>query len=328
MSPAGDKLTFFQKLGRATCICSLLFLCLGSGLILYSAPSLAETCQEEVGREDMCRLISNKLASIGLQECRELRLEPSGHCSEEGKPLLIKEYPPLYPRIPQARVLVVGGTHGDEYSSISVLFKWMDILKAHHSGLFHWKFVPLLNPDGLLKPQSSRTNANGVDLNRNFPAPLWGKAGYQRWVEKTGKDPRYYPGQKPLSQAESIFLVELIQDFQPQAVISLHSPLGLVDYDGPGRPPNNLGELQFQRLGNFAGTLGNFAGKQGQIPVLTLELASSGSMPSQKQISETWMDLIRWLVINLPVTPAWEQIQAQKQGQGQSGTRVQALEGK
>ncbi|MFW6178571.1 MAG: M14 family zinc carboxypeptidase [Desulfohalobiaceae bacterium] len=276
----------------------------------------------------MCRLISNKLASVGLKECQKQRLELSGHCSEEHKPLLLKEYPPLYPKIPKARILVVGGTHGDEYTSVSVVFKWMNILNKHHSGLFHWIFVPLLNPDGLLQPQSSRTNANGVDLNRNFPAPLWEKAGYQRWVQRTGEDPRYYPGENPLSQAESVFLAELIQSFKPQAVISLHSPLDLVDYDGPGQPPQSLGDLQFQRLGNFAGTLGNFAGEQHNIPVLTLELASSASMPSQKQISRVWMDLIHWLALNLPVTPQ-SQMQAQKQAEEASqDLSLDRLEGK
>jgi hypothetical protein len=328
LSPAGKRYPVYQYLGRMARVCSLLFLVVMGSLLFSTRPSLAETCPQKMGKAKMCRLISSKLASVGLQECQQQRLEYSGHCSEEGKPLLIKEYPPLYPRIPKARVLVIGGTHGDEYSSVSVIFKWMNILNKHHSGLFYWKFVPLFNPDGLLQPQSSRTNANGVDLNRNFPAPQWQQAGYQRWVERTGQNPRYYPGEKPLSQAESIFLVELIQDFQPQAIISLHSPLGVVDYDGPGDPPRSLGALKLHRLGNFPGTLGNFAGEQGNIPVLTLELASSVNMPSQEQISNIWMDLVRWLSMNLPVTPAWEQMQAQTQDQGHTGSQVEILQGK
>lgn len=324
----GSKNFYCQQLNNAFCFCGLLILCCAGGLTL-PAIGLAETCEQEISKKQMCRLISSKLASVGLKECQKQSLEHSGHCSEEHKPLLLKEYPPLYPKVPKARVLVVGGTHGDEYSSVSVVFKWMNILNKHHSGLFHWIFVPLLNPDGLLQPNSSRTNANGVDLNRNFPAPLWKQAGYQRWVEKTEKNPRYYPGQKPLSQAESIFLVDLIRAFQPQAVISLHSPLGLVDYDGPGHPPNSLGKLKLHRLGNFPGTLGNFAGKQSKIPVITLEMASSGNMPSQDHISAIWMDLVRWLSLKLPVTPAWEQMQAQKRDKAkQRNGRVQMLEGK
>jgi murein tripeptide amidase MpaA len=31
--------------------------------------------------------------------------------------------------------------------------------------------VPVLNPDGMLAAKPRRVNANGVDLNRNFPTP-------------------------------------------------------------------------------------------------------------------------------------------------------------
>lgn len=37
----------------------------------------------------------------------------------------------------------------------------------------HWRFIPVLNPDGLLAPKPTRVNAGGVDLNRNFPTPGW-----------------------------------------------------------------------------------------------------------------------------------------------------------
>jgi hypothetical protein len=38
-----------------------------------------------------------------------------------------------------------------------------------------WRFIPVLNPDGLLAKPARRMNANGVDLNRNFPTPQWAK---------------------------------------------------------------------------------------------------------------------------------------------------------
>ena len=87
---------------------------------------------------------------------------------------------------PLGRILVIGGIHGDEYSSVSVVFKWMDILNIHHSGLFHWHFIPLSNPDGLLQPSSQRQNARGVDLNRNFPCPVYGDhPDGQAWQPET-----------------------------------------------------------------------------------------------------------------------------------------------
>ncbi|WP_045216438.1 M14 family murein peptide amidase A [Desulfonatronovibrio magnus] len=251
--------------------------------------------------EETCNAVSSKLASVRLDDCLNARLVDPGRYSSKGVPLLIKEYPPLETRTPQSRVLVVGGTHGDEYSSVSIVFRWMEILDVHHSGLFHWIFMPLLNPDGLLLDNSTRTNARGVDINRNFPGPLWREVGYQRWKDFTSENPRYYPGPFAMSEPETMFLVELIRKFSPDAIISVHSPLNLVDFDGPGRPPASIGNLGLRRLGNFPGTLGNFAGIQMGIPVITLELASSARMPSSSEISSIWRDLVRWLVNNTPV---------------------------
>lgn len=233
-----------------------------------------------------------------------------GQYSVDNVPLLVKEYPPLGKRKPQSRVLVVGGMHGDEYSSVSVVFKWMEILDVHHSGLFHWVFVPVLNPDGLLVENSTRTNARGVDLNRNMPAPLWKEIGYQRWKDYTRENPRYYPGPYAMSEPETMFLVELIRNFCPDAIISLHSPLNLVDYDGPGDPPMGIGSLGLRRLGNFPGTLGNFAGIELGIPVMTIEFDSSGRMPGSTEISEMWMDIVRWLVNNTPTKKDGYQLRA------------------
>lgn len=273
-----------------------------------SAQSLVCAADREVySIQDTCEAISAKLASVRLAECLGAGLIDPGRYSNNNIPLLVKEYPPLETRKPQSRVLVVGGTHGDEYSSVSIVFKWMEILDVHHSGLFHWIFVPLLNPDGLLLDSSTRTNARGVDINRNFPGPLWKEVGYQRWKDFTNENPRYYPGPHAMSEPETMFLVEVIRKFSPDAIISIHAPLNLVDFDGPGRPPHSLGSLGLRRLGNFPGTLGNYAGIQMGIPVVTLELASSARMPSPAEISSMWRDIVRWLINNTPTqTDAYE----------------------
>ncbi len=121
--------------------------------------------------DSVCKKISGKLASVGYQECSVLEMTETSHVSVDGMPLLIKEYPPLGKRKPKGRILLVGGTHGDELASISIVFKWMHTLEKHHSGLFHWRINPLMNPDGALRSKHRRTNANGVDLNRNFATP-------------------------------------------------------------------------------------------------------------------------------------------------------------
>lgn len=270
-------------------------------LALASALAWADTPRPSV--EDACAEIAAKLSSVGYAECLARGLRVSEGRSVLGRPILVKESPPLPGRRPRARVLLVGGIHGDEYSSVSVVFKWMKILDRHHSGLFHWRFVPLLNPDGLLRrPRAQRMNANGVDLNRNFPTPNWFEESQAYW-ERTRRNPRRYPGEAPLSEPESRFLAQLIADFRPDAIVSVHAPYGILDFDGPSRPPRRLGQLYLNLLGTYPGSLGNFAGVQQAIPVVTIELPHAGIMPSQREIRRIWVDLVRWLLNNVPAAP-------------------------
>jgi protein MpaA len=251
--------------------------------------------------ESICRNISDKLSSVSYRECTSLKMSFSGHSSVSTTPLIIKEYPPLAHRKPQARILLVGGTHGDELASISIVFKWMHTLEKHHSGLFHWRINPLMNPDGALQPKHRRTNANGVDLNRNFTTPdAEAGAALTYWRDKTWENSRRYPGPYPLSEPETVWLYEEIRDFQPDVVISVHAPYSLVDYDAPNRnnAPRKIGYLHKNLMGTYPGSLGNYAGIHLGVPVVTLELPNAGIMPTRSQISHLWTDLVRWLIRN------------------------------
>lgn len=245
--------------------------------------------------ESVCRKLANRLSSVGFDECMRLRLEPSGATSVEGVPLLIREYPPLPGRVPRGRVLLFGGIHGDEYSSVSIVFKWLNVLDRYHSGLFHWQIIPVLNPDGLLARPGTRMNARGVDLNRNFPTPDWHAQTSDYWVNRTGRNPRRYPGPGPLSEPESRFLAEQIEAFDPDVVVSIHAPFSVLDFDGPSEPPNRLGSLHLKLLGTYPGSLGRYAGVENNIPVVTIELPSAGIMPSYREQRAIWMDLVQWL---------------------------------
>ncbi len=251
--------------------------------------------------DSVCRKISGKLASVSYPECTSLDMELSGHISVGGTPMLIKEYPPLGTRKPQARILLVGGTHGDELASISIVFKWMHTLEKHHSGLFHWRINPLMNPDGALQRKHRRTNANGVDLNRNFDTPdsEYG-AALKYWKKKARENKRRYPGPYPLSEPETNWLYQEISNFRPDVVVSVHAPYSLVDYDAPNRDnaPRKIGYLHKKLMGTYPGSLGNYAGIYLGIPVVTLELPHAGIMPTKRQISHLWTDLVRWLIRN------------------------------
>lgn len=265
--------------------------------------------------QQACLQIAKRLASVYTRDCKYKNgLVTSGDFSVEGRPILEKIYPPRPPKIPKARVMLIGGMHADELSSISIIFKWMRILDKYHSGLFHWKVIPLLNPDGLLQDGSSlRVNSNGVDLNRNFPAPDW-KAnaldGY--WVGRTGRNPRRYPGPSALSEPESLWLAKEIERFRPDVIVSVHAPYGVVDFDGPPKGPGKLGKLHLNLLGTYPGSLGNYAGQQKNIPVVTIELKHSGIMPRSKEIKRIWIDLVRWVKKNIPkdTPPVYRGLQA------------------
>ncbi len=250
--------------------------------------------------EQTCAFIGDKLGSVSNTDCLAHRLTASSGFSINGIPILIKEYPPLPNRKTQARILLLGGIHGDEYSAISIVFKWMEILNKFHSGMFHWRVVPLVNPDGLLQTNSQRTNARHVDLNRNFPtSPTqneWLEASQNYWINETHRDPRRYPGPAPLSEPESLWIADEIATFKPDAVISIHAPYGLLDFDGPpNTPPERLGKLYLSLLGTYPGSLGRYCGDIIKIPIITIELERAGIMPDKQEISAIWMDLIQWL---------------------------------
>lgn len=271
-------------------------------LALAAAALLAPPAQAD-DAEALCRRIAAKLSSVSLADCLGERLRDGGDRSVDGLPLLTKEYPPLPGRRPPlGRVLLIGGTHGDEYSAVSSVFKWMKTLDAHHSGLFHWLVVPLLNPDGLLRPTSQRMNANGVDLNRNFPTPDWGEEASRYWREQEFSK-RRFPGYTPGSEPETRFVMRLIDEFKPDAIISVHSPYGVVDVDGPIPGPSKLGSLRLRLLGNYPGSLGRYGGLYKGIPVMTVELTSSSAMPRPYEISAMWDDLVGWLRQGLSERP-------------------------
>lgn len=258
--------------------------------------------------EKACQQISSKLSSVYKQQCLANRLSDSGFRSNLNKTLLIKEYPPLGQRKPQAKILLLGGIHGDEYSSVSIVFKWLNTLDKHHSGLFHWKIVPLVNPDGLLRKHSRRTNGNGVDLNRNFSPGKNHTASIEYWKKRTWKDKRRYPGPNPLSEPETRWLNKLIKEFNPDVIIAVHAPFGILDFDGPHKAPSHLGSLHLKLLGTYPGSLGNYAGVQLGKPVITIELPYAGIMPSKQQVSKIWTDLIRWLKRNAKTPKSQNQL--------------------
>jgi protein MpaA len=126
--------------------------------------------------------------------------------------------------------------------------------------------IPCLNPDGLAA--GKRTNANGVDLNRNFPTENWER------TEKT----EFFGGETPASEIETQFLIDVIDEYNPEVILTLHAPYKVVNYDGDA---SELAE-KISEIINYPveenigyptpGSFGTWAGIERQIPTITLEL--------------------------------------------------------
>jgi murein peptide amidase A len=108
-------------------------------------------------------------------------------------------------------VLWIGGVHGDEPEGVELALSTLQWLKSHTQKMF-WSLIPCLNPDGVVLRQ--RTNARGVDLNRNYPSKDW---------SAVARAPRYHPGPCPNSEPEIQALVKLIQEQKPHVIVHCHS---------------------------------------------------------------------------------------------------------
>jgi protein MpaA len=273
---------------------NLLSIILASSICLpaFAAPAGAP-------QADWCKRMVPRLPGVSQAECERSQLALTGAKSRKGFPILMRAVPPKAGKKEPMRVLLLGGIHGDELTSSAIVFEWMQWLQGPQAQEIHWHVVPAMNPDGLLASQPQRVNANGVDLNRNFPTPGWERDAKRYWVKVTGSDPRRFPGKSPLSEPESRWLYDEIEHFRPDVVISVHAPFGVLDFDGPTKAPSRFGQLYFSRVGVYPGSLGNYGGVQKNVPVITIELPHAQEMPSKSETRRIWVDMIDWIVRNV-----------------------------
>jgi murein peptide amidase A len=271
-----------------------------AGLFIFGAANTAQAQVPLASIERACERIAERLREVELRDCLDARLKAGDGSSHAGMPMLYRDFLPGQSRRTPFRVMLIGGIHGDELSAVSITFQWMKKLEAERLQPFHWRVIPSANPDGLLLPIASRTNGRGVDLNRNFATPDWDEKALDRWRKRTRYDPRRFPGSHAASEQETQWLTRQIRDFRPDAIISIHAPWGVLDYDGPLHPPQRFGYLRLQPLGIYPGSLGNYAGLVLRLPTITLELPHSTDLPTNAQSQRIWADMLDWLERNLP----------------------------
>lgn len=262
-----------------------------------SGPSAAPVA----AKSDWCERLTPRLPGISVATCKASGLTPVGAVSRKGFPILMRTVPAAPNGKQEAkRVLLLGGIHGDELTAAAIVFEWMKWLPTPAAQQFHWHIAPVVNPDGLLAPKPQRVNANGVDLNRNFPTPGWEQDAKHYWTKTTGKDPRRFPGQSPLSEPETRWLNEEMERFRPDVIISVHAPFGVLDFDGPAKAPRKFGRLHFSRVGVYPGSLGNYGGMHKNVPVITIELPNALKMPPPDEVQRIWGDMLAWIARDAP----------------------------
>ncbi len=124
--------------------------------------------------------------------------------------------------------VLTGAIHAREYVTGYVLLKEIGYLKT---AVFPGKVyvIPVVNPDGVKVVKSVKNykaNANGVDLNANFPA-RYGTG--EKNVKRRGFSD--YIGKYPLSEEESKALYYFTESANPDFTLSLHTKGEEIYYD-------------------------------------------------------------------------------------------------
>lgn len=119
-----------------------------------------------------------------------------------------------------SKIVFVGGMHGNERSSVATMNAFVTYLEDHYGQIPANRsiyIIPNSNPDGYAR--NSRTNANDVDLNRNFPANDW-----QASVEMPGGiTAPTGGGESAGDQPETQALMSFINANHPRLVLTYHA---------------------------------------------------------------------------------------------------------
>jgi len=300
-------------IGKLTCMVKVKISVISVGLVLLFAfflllplQSFAYDCSTREGKQYL-RLLERKFADYRWTDLHPRDISWEYHRTTRNKhPLMFVHFG----NSSKNCVLFFGGVHGDELPTAYLMFKLAHYVKEHPA-LFKDQCIviaPLLNPDGFLSAQPTRTNASGIDINRNFPTRDWKAKAIRQWIAK-GKQVRYYPGTRPASEQETTFQMALIKRFKPQKILSAHSPLNFFDYDGPSSDLDSFEKWMEQickesnhplkKFGYYPGSLGNYAGHERNIFTLTLELPSSDPGQSSDYFEKFQPSIVKF--IQLPI---------------------------
>ena len=213
--------------------------------------------------------------------------------SAEGRPIVA-----YYFGSGATSVLYTGAIHGSELSTKALMDRWVQELEAKAreipSGITV-VVVPAINPDGMAR--GSRTNANNVDLNRNFATADWKKD-----ITTVSNTP--FPGgggESAMSEPETKAIANLAQRLRPKIILSYHSIGGLVAANQTGnssalattyarlsgyRNATGLSDSTFEY--SVTGTADDWYAQAVGVPSLLIELGSHSYHQFERNQAAMW----------------------------------------
>lgn len=132
-----------------------------------------------------------------------------------------------------ARLLMLGGIHGNEIGTVKLLHRLINWLCQSQNQIFTFYFIPCLNLDGYKKALKNpdywgggrvgRVNANNVDLNRNFDVPSF--HNYADWTHGKNyqESTEVFAGLRGNSEPETQALTNFIKKENIKIVLSFHN---------------------------------------------------------------------------------------------------------
>ena len=160
-------------------------------------------------------------------------------------------------------IFVIGVVHGDEPMGEFFINEYLKNKNRRLKNNLY--YIPRLNFS------NTRKNKNNVDINRNFPCKNW---------KLTSFSDDYFGGFEPNSEIETQFTVGLMKEINFDAVVTIHAPYKIINFDGENNPltiplaqkiSDILGYPLQKDIGYpTPGSLGTY-GAERNIPVITVE---------------------------------------------------------
>ena len=230
--------------------------------------------------------IINKAVAAHKQLVKNNQWSITG-ASSQGSEILLREF-----SSGPKTVLIIGGIHGDEPASVITVIKLAEFLEENSHLLKNRAvLIPCLNPDGLRS--GTRTNGDGIDINRNFPSATWRSDFIKSYNN---------PGSEPTSEPETLTAVEAINSYLPALVIQMHQPFGAIypDINTPSSIVEKMSEItgfpvQHDIGYPTPGSIGSFTAQhKNKIMCITYELGRIDREPDYDAVTGSLVEAINF----------------------------------